>query len=115
MKIPDAYSWPAWSTLTFTNKRGKVLFQSKNRRLDLSDSLMMDCHQQSLTVYMGLSTKSPKWTTWIDKSLKEIERRIRYDLEFDAYAVTMSRMTPITRPRSRCRTEFLWKLHIRSF
>ena len=115
MKVSDAYSWPAWSTLTFTNKRGKVLFQSKNRHLDLADSLMMDCQQHSLTVYMGLSTKSPNWTTWIDKSLREIERRIRYDLEFDLYAVTMSRMTPITRPRSRCRTEFQWKLHIRSF
>ena len=63
--MPDAYSWPAWSTLTVTNKRGKVLFKSKDRYLDLSDSLMLDCQQQSSTVYMGLSTKSPKWTKWV--------------------------------------------------
>lgn len=112
--MPDAYSWPAWSTLTVTNKRGKVLFKSKDRYLELSDSLMLDCQQQSSTVYMGLSTKSPKWTKWVDKSLKEIERRIRYDLEFDLYSVSISRVTPITRPRSRCTTEFQWKLHIRS-
>jgi hypothetical protein len=114
MKIADAYCWPAWSTLTFTNKRGKLLFKSKNRYLDLSDSLMMNSHQRSSTVYMGLSTKSSKWTKWADQSLKQIENQIRYDLGFDAYSVTITRVTPITSPRSPCTTEFQWKLLIRS-
>ncbi|VTU42555.1 hypothetical protein H6P1_00220 (plasmid) [Variovorax sp. PBL-H6] len=106
--------WPSRSTLNFTDGRGRPLHTSTNRRFDLSDGLMAHWPRASRIVYLGVSTKSPSWVTWTEEALREIERHIRYDLGFDGYGVTLTRLTPQRRRAQPCSTEFRWKLRIRN-
>lgn len=106
----EKYMWPPKSSLTFYTGRGKLLLQSKDRRLDLSDSLMLHWQRISRTVTLGLRSESAKWRTWTEEAVSKMEQLIRYDLNLDAYTVTIKRLSKTGIPASK---EFKWKLVIR--
>ena len=106
----NPYLWPAKVILTFCDARGKVYFSSTDRKLDFSDSLMNSCSCR--TVYLGMTTSSPKWKAWTEESVQSIERLIRYDLQFDGFRVRLQRQDVPSRNRV-CTQEFRWKLTIR--
>jgi len=111
MTKPNPYLWPQKARLTFYNGRGRLLWGSCDRRLDLSDNLMGFWHKPSRTVYLGMSTASDRWSQWDEKTIGRMEELIRYDLGFDGYAVVIKRLTEST--QLRCAEEFRWKLRIR--
>jgi len=102
--------WPFNSKFSFYSVKGELLFQSRNRHLDVSDTLMLHWDKVSRSITMGLSIQSEKSLTWSEDRLKSIEALIRYDLNFDAYSVTISRLG---KAGTRCSTEFRWMLIIR--
>lgn len=108
----NPYLWPMKSKIAFYNGWGLCLFESTNRRLDLSDSLMLWWKKPTRTIYMGLATDSPKWITWDEDELKSIEDHIRYDLSFDGYQVSIKRL--YLNVQLFCSDEFRWKLVIRT-
>lgn len=106
----EEYRWPPKCQMFFRNGRGNLFFDSADRDLDLSDSLMLHWKGVSRTVYFGLITTSKKWRTWSTVNVEEIERLIRYDLGFDGYYVNITRIGNLGSP---CSDEFTWKLLIR--
>jgi hypothetical protein len=107
----EEFKWPPKCHISFRNGRGKLLFDSTDRDLDLSDTLMLNWNPMSRTVYMGLRTSSKNWKTWTDENIKKIEWLVRYDLNFDGYSVSVKRITEIN---VYCRNEFVWQLVIRT-
>lgn len=112
MTKPNPFLWPQKVRLSFYNGRGKELWCSSNRRLDLADELMLWWKKPSRTIYMGVKTASDSWNRWSETNASKIEWRIRYDLNFDGYHVTIKRLTKTG--RAPCTDEFLWKLIIRT-
>lgn len=112
MTKPNPFLWPQKARLVFYNGRGKELWRSSDRRLDLADELMLWWKRPSRTVYMGISTSADSWTRWSEENLSRIEQRIRYDLNFDGYYVTIKRLG--TAGNVLCSKEFIWKLTIRT-
>jgi hypothetical protein len=45
----------------------------------------------SVTCFMGVSSDCPLFGQWTEENLQKIERLIRYDLEFDGFAVEILR------------------------
>lgn len=105
--------WPPRTQLTVSMRRGKVVLESRNCRYSLSDQVMLCSGQNYLTAHLSVSTKADGWTVWNDEALEYVERRIKYDLEFDGYRVSVQRITPVPRRRAPCTTPFQWKLRIR--
>jgi len=88
-----------------------LIEQSRNRKYDLNDNLFQVWDTNSRTVYIGIETESKNWPVWDENSLKWIEDRISWDLEFDGNEVDVSRHTQeIGRP---CTEEFIWRLDMR--
>lgn len=108
--MDNTYMWPFKSRLAFYSGRGTLLFESRDRHLDLSDTLMLHWDKISRSVTFGLRIDSAKPEKWNEDKLLSIENLIRYDLNFDAYSVTISRLG---RPGTLCSTEFCWRLIIR--
>lgn len=102
--------WPPKCRLIFKDGRDRVWLKSTNRKLDLSDTLMHDWNSSTRTVYLSLSTESRIWKTWSKDNVEKIESLIRYDLNFDAYNVSIKRLSKFN---YKCRKEFTWKLSIR--
>lgn len=89
--------------------QGKELFRSTDRRLDLSDYLMLRWSHASRTIYMNLKSKSTKWESWLKSSLKSIEDLIRYGLGFDGYRVSITKASSVG---GKCAESFWWKLMV---
>lgn len=102
----ERYVWPAWPTVRILTGHKKEIVISKDRRFDLVDSLMTFRPGQR-TFLFCLSTRSRKWARWNDRTLKEIEWRIRYDLNFDGYSATVKRVAGEGLP---CTGEAVWKV-----
>ena len=89
-----------------------MLASYHTRRLDLADTLMLRWYKASRTVYLGASRKSAAVGYWDEAQKRRIEERIRSDLQFDGYYVSIERMSPLDEfPLEK---EFLWKIRIRS-
>ena len=84
----------------------------KTRNLDLADTLMLYWPKPSRTIYLGISRKTTTGGYWNEAELLRIEERIRFDLNFDGYGVSIERLGPLAEPPLE--TEFLWKLRIRT-
>lgn len=110
MTKPNTFLWPERARLTFSNALGKVYFTTTDRKLDLSDSLMHTRNYR--TVFLAISTSSPKWQAWSAERVEVIEERIQYDLEFDGYRVAVFRLD-VPSEQYLCTQEFRWKLSIR--
>lgn len=110
-KQQEYFAWPPLCRLNFYDGWNRLQFTTADRLFDLSDGLMMHWEKKSRTIYLGISTKSKKWAHWTEHNLKEIERRIKYDLSFDGYSVSIKRITAVS--ETLCSEEFLWKLRIR--
>lgn len=108
--MDNPYLWPPKCRLAFYKRRTKLLFVERDRKLDLSDTLMLPWPRNHRTVYMGVSTKSTRWKRWNGKTLKKIEWLIKYDITFDGDRVRIMRLGKTGIP---CLKEFLWKLEIR--
>lgn len=112
MTCPNPFLWPMGSVLQFYTGRKRLLRSSKDRRLDLSDTLMLCWNKDSRTVYLGVRCKGNPELLWDEAYVSQIESQIRYDLNFDGYSVTIQRLSALDEmPRE---TEFLWKLRIRT-
>jgi hypothetical protein len=109
MRKSDEYKWPPKSEILFTNGRGKELFKTNDREYDLSDNLMGYWPRASRTIYMNLKSKSIKWESWSVSNLKFIENLIKYDLNFDAYQVSITKKSVVG---GKCTEYFCWKLKI---
>lgn len=112
MTKASPFLWPKKSRIAFYNGRGKRLWDSTDRKLDLADSLMHSWEKASRTIYFGVSITADQRSRWDEKNISTIERHIRYGLGFDGYRVAIKRLS--TNQRARCSEEFLWKLVIRS-
>lgn len=104
--------WPLKSVLSFYKARTRLLWSSKDRKLDLADSLMGSWTMASRTVYFGIAVNNAEWRFWDEQNVAHIEKLIDRDLSFDAYRVRMTRLTQ--QMDLQCSNEFLWKLVIRS-
>lgn len=111
MTKANPFLWPKKARLAFYNGRGKCLWRSLNRKLDLADELMLWWTPRSRTVYFGLAVAYPTWGKWDSAHVAGIEDHIRYDLGFDGYWVTITRCK--TKLGNACTEEFRWKLVIR--
>ena len=111
-RLKGQYRWPPRPVFTFYGGRGRALFSTKNTRLDLSDTLMLNWDARSRTVIMGIESHGSSWPTWTEERLQHVEWLIRYDLSFDAHTVSIKRVTP--RRGQPCTREFQWLLRIRS-
>ena len=107
----NPYLWPARSTLSFEDTNGRELFNSKDRRLDLADTLMLHYKKSVRTVYFSISTKSKSWPAWASELVAKIEERIHYDLQFDGYKVEVTRCE-VPSENLPCTSPFRWKLII---
>jgi hypothetical protein len=105
----NPYLWPARSTLGFENVTGREIFNSKDRRLDLADTLMLQYPKNERTVYFSLSTKSKSWPAWTPEMVARIEERIHYDFKFDNYKVDITRCE-VPSENLPCTSPFRWKL-----
>lgn len=111
MALENSFLWPERSKMVFRSARGKIYLQSRDRRLDLADSLMM--YACNRTVYFDIATNSRGWNYWDDEKVCAIESLIRDDLEFDGYRVRIIRMLSAVDDYP-CASPFSWKLEIRS-
>ena len=103
--------WPPRSTLTIYS-RGEELPLSYDPPgvIDLSDTIMSFWPHWQRTVELRLSTVSPKWKRWDERTLALMEENIRYDLGHDALRVVIKRMSGQGRP---CSVQMCWKLIVR--
>lgn len=111
MTKPNPFLWPKKVRIAFYDGRGRCLLRSTDRRLDLADTLMLGWDPLSRTVYLGIAIDTTEeLAVWDAALIARIERQIRYDLNFDAYHVTIKRLT--VEPDLWCPLEFRWKLRI---
>ena len=108
---PRTNDWPPQVQLYVYNEDMCVIDESRDRNYDLNDNLFQVWDSSSRTIYLGIETKSNNWPVWDEDSLKWIEARIVWDLEFDGNEVSVSRYTrQVGRP---CTEEFIWKINMR--
>lgn len=111
LRKPRTNDWPPQVRLYVYDEEMFLIEESKDRKYDLNDNLFQVWHENHRTVYLGVETASKNWPVWDDDSLRWIEARIVWDLEFDGNEVSLSRHTQQTgRP---CTEEFIWRLDIR--
>lgn len=111
IRTPQTTDWPPKTILYIYDEEMILIEQSRNRKYDLNDNLFQVWDTNSRTVYIGIETESKNWPVWDENSLKWIEDRISWDLEFDGNEVDVSRHTQeIGRP---CTEEFIWRLDMR--
>ena len=104
-------SFPAGSNIRLMRPKSNCFYESKNRRVDLSDTIMPFSAIGSRTVYLGLRILGKSKTQWAEPLLQDIEHEIRYDLTFDAYRVQITRITQALGEGTD--TEFVWRLRVR--
>jgi hypothetical protein len=68
-QIDEQFLWPPKCRLKIYKRRTKLLFSERDRRLDLSDTLMLEWPHHHRTVYMGVSTKSLRWKRWDERAV----------------------------------------------
>ena len=111
LRPPRTNDWPPRVRLYVYDEEMCLVDESRDRKYDLNDNLFQAWDRSSRTVYLGVETESKNWPVWDEESLKWMEDRMVWDLEFDGNVVDVSRHTPQTgRP---CTEEFIWKLDIR--
>jgi hypothetical protein len=108
--MPAWTGWPPQSKLSFYWRGAALLLRRDGKRIDLSDTCMWFWRRSQRTVEMKLSSLSPKWERWDEKSLALMEENIRYDLGEDGFRVIIKRIAGAGQP---CSTEMCWKLVIR--
>ena len=99
--------------MTITNKRGDVFCQTRKRRFDLCDNLIMNWPLKTRTVYLAISTTGEDWMRWTEANLLAIEELVRYDLNADHCRVVLQRLTT-AKPAPPCSEPFRWQLRIRN-
>ncbi|MGD0487653.1 MAG: hypothetical protein ABSB94_10720 [Syntrophorhabdales bacterium] len=113
-KQQELFAWPPRCRISvYQIEEGFVIWPpevSTERLFDLSESIDFPPNRKRVAVHFGLSTKSVRWPIWDERRLQQIEWRIKYDLEFEGYEVTIKRLGEHGSP---CFEEFLWKLSIR--
>ena len=111
VRTPRTNDWPPRVRIYVYDEDMCVIDESRDRKYDLNDNLFQVWGSSSRTVYLGIETESKNWPVWDEDSLKWIEARITWDLEFDGNEVDVSRHTQnVGRP---CTEECIWRLNIR--
>jgi hypothetical protein len=107
---PETTDWPPQVKLYIYDEEMFLIEESRSRKYDLNDNLFQTWHRRNRIVYLGIETLSKNWPVWDEGSLKWIEDRITWDLEFDGNEVNISRRTQTV--GIPCTEEFIWKLNI---
>ena len=97
--------------MSFYKRRDHFLVSFKDRKLDLADTLMLNWNKPSRTIYLGVSRKTAAGGNWNEEQVLRTEERIRFDLNFDGYGVSIERLSSID--ELLLEAEFLLKLRIR--
>ena len=111
---PYATSWPPKYRLFIyedENGRPNPVADTADRKYDLNDNLFQ--LETDRTVFLGVEIASPRWPVWDEETVKWIEERITWDLEFDGNKVEVTRHTSELLGRS-CTMEFMWKVWART-
>ncbi len=110
--ISKACLWPPRCTLNFydLNRKPLASYGQRWRRLDLSDTLMLNWPHSTRVVHFGISSKSARMTVWDETAVANIESLVRNDLGSDGYRVAIRRETSLG---CACADEFVWRLAIR--
>ncbi len=103
----DSYNWPKGALLTITDMDGDMLCQSRQRKFDLSDNLMLYHDDDNLLVNFSLSQGDSD--VWSNTYLNKVESLICYDLACDGYKVDINRLSEVDMP---CDGAFFWQLYI---
>jgi hypothetical protein len=111
----DAYRWPPGAVLSFYRPDSTPIHSVRTRDLDLADTLMLNWSESKRSVIFGLRCPKHEWSWWSEELLQFAEGLIRYDLEFDGYAVKITRLTSKRgAPQLSCACEFRWQLDIKT-
>lgn len=111
-QLAEEFRWPPRPTFFFYSTRGTELFSETDTHLDLADTLMLHWPCKSKKLIFGIKAAGSSWPTWTEARLQHVEKRIKYDLNFDGYSVSIQRVTP--RRWQPCTKEFQWELAIRT-
>jgi len=103
------FRWPPGVEINWYNGRHNPVWTSKDRELDLEDSLPDFYPYLNAILGMTIDNKSRKWSYWTEKNLIYLEKWIREDICFDGHRMTMKRVCFIAGP---CYEEFAWRLRI---
>lgn len=101
--------WPRGVRLYVYDEDMHFIGESRDRKYDLNDNLVQAWDER--TVYLGVEIHSKNWPVWDEESLKWIESRIVWDLQFDGNEVELTRHTQ--RVLGPCTEEFIWRLDVR--
>ncbi|MDQ7839013.1 MAG: hypothetical protein RDU59_11060 [Thermodesulfobacteriota bacterium] len=111
LRKPRTNDWPSQVRLFVYDEGLRLIEESRDRKYDLNDNLFQAWPEGHRIVYLGVETGSKNWPVWDEASLRWIEARIEWDLEFDGNQVKVIRHTQqIGFP---CTQEFIWRLDIR--
>jgi hypothetical protein len=110
IRHPRTNDWPPRVRLYVYDEGMCLIETSRDRKYDLNDNLFQTWDSSSRTVYLGIESESRNWPFWDEDSLKWIEERIVWDLEFDGNKVDVARHT--LRVGQPCSEEFIWKIEI---
>ena len=103
MTKKNPYLWPSRSTLVVRDRYGEVC-RSSDRRFDLADAIMLSAKTAQRTVTLSFILDDPP-----DKDMApDLEKLIRYDIEFDGYSVKLEQQEPYD-----FMVSYEWRLRIR--
>ena len=105
--------WPPKSKINIyedVNSEMCLIQQTSDPHFDLHDNLVQAWPYNQRYVYVGIESESTRWKVWDENTVKCIEDRIKYDLEFDGNDVKILRISKLL--GKPCTNEFIWRLDI---
>lgn len=87
------------------------MWQSKDRKIDLTSWIMSLGICSGRTVYFSVHTIDPSWRVWNEKRVALAEWLINSDLGYDGYRVKFMRLEKVG--SLPCTSDFRWKLTVR--
>lgn len=102
-------NWPRGVHLSVYDENKWLVELSEDRQYDLNDELFQSWGPR--VVYLEVQVNSKNWRFWDSESLRWIENRIRWDLEFDANEFYLRRYT--RKQGQPCTEGFIWKIDVR--
>jgi hypothetical protein len=113
----EKHAWPELGELTVYYEPPKRAISSRERMFDLADGVGSVLDDGGTTLYIGVSSESPKWLEWSDERLRHVETQIKYDFNYDGYKVKVQRQStifayPNSKVRKSCASEMVWKVTV---
>ena len=106
MTKPNPWLWPKRCSLIISDGWGKELCRTKDRRLDLSDTVMSYSGWSERTVYIGFAPDPGAPSLGADARVR-LEALIRDDFAHDGFGTTLNYLG------GRGEQDHLWKVRVR--